>query len=129
MESKAIFSGIEDGNGDDNNINSNNNSTVRGNFGLLNCDDVPRVYRNVCAKLRRRDQYRHRSVSETCSVREEFSVETRGETNPHSHELNRFSEKVSQALKRGLATIEISEVIENELPAVLRAYNLRFREI
>ncbi len=27
---------------------------------------------------------------------------------------------------RGLATSEISEVIENELPAVLRAYNLRF---
>ena len=48
------------------------------------------------------------------------------ETNPSSHVLNLFSKKVTQALKRGLATSEISDVIENELPAVLRAYNLRF---
>ena len=124
---KAIFSGIEDGNGDDNNINSNNNSTdLEAILDYLIATTCHECIENVCVKLDEETNIDIVVFPRLVRFARNSALKLGGETNPYSHELNRFSEKVSQALKRGLATIEISEVIENELPAVLRAYNLRF---
>ena len=49
---KAIFSGMEDGNGDDNDINSNNNSTdLEAILDYLIATTCHECIENVCVKL------------------------------------------------------------------------------
>ena len=124
---KTIFSGTEKTNEDDDVINSNSDSmdleAILDYLIATTCHDC---IENVCAKLDEETNIDIVVFPRLVRFARNSALKLGGETNPYSHELNRFSEKVCQALKRGLATSEISEVIENELPAVLQAYNLRF---
>ena len=123
---KKISSGMDDGGeGDDNDV-INNSTDLDAVLDYLIATTCHECIENVCVKLDEETNIDVVVFPRLVRFARNSALKLGGETNPYSHELNRFSEKVSQALKRGLATSEISEVIENELPAVLRAYNLRF---